>query len=71
MVYELTSEEKQGIIEQHLKNIAFAEYNVMLSLKAEEALGNPGSTNLLSLIKQQEDFEAQKSALLLELNSLA
>ena len=70
MVYELTNEEKKGIVEQHLKNIAFSEYNLILSLTAEQALENPSSTNMTSLTKQQEDLEAQKSALLLELNSL-
>jgi hypothetical protein len=70
MVYELTNEEKQGIVEQHLKNIAFSEYNLLLSLTAEQALENPSSANLLSLNKQQEDLQAQKDALLLELNSL-
>lgn len=71
MVYELTNEEKQGIVEQHLKNISFSEYNLALSLTAEQALQNPSSTNLLSLNKQQEDLEAQKVALLAELNSLS
>ena len=71
MVYQLTNEEKQGIVEQHLKNIAFSEYNLVLSLTAEEALENPSSANLLSLNKQREDLESQKNALLAELNSLA
>jgi hypothetical protein len=71
MVYELTNEEKKGIVEQHLKNIAFSEYNLTLSLTAEEALENPSSSNLLSLNSQKDDLEAQKSALLAELNSLA
>jgi hypothetical protein len=70
MVYELTNEEKKGIVEQHLKNIAFSEYNLILSITAEQALENPSNGNMLSLTKQQEDLESQKSALLLELNSL-
>jgi len=71
MVYELTNAEKQGIVEQHLKNIAFSEYNLLLSLTAEQSLENPSSTNLLSLNKQQDDLQAQKDALLAELDSLA
>jgi hypothetical protein len=71
MVYELTNEEKKGIVEQHLKNIAFSEYNLDLSLTAEEALQNPSSANLLSLNSQKDDLQAQKDALLAELNSLA
>jgi hypothetical protein len=70
MVYELTNEEKRGIVEQHLKNIAFSEYNLSLSLTAEEAIENPSSSNILSLNSQKDDLEAQKSALLAELNSL-
>ncbi len=70
MVYELTNEEKKGIVEQHLKNIAFSEYNLTLSLTAEEALEHPSNANLLSLNSQKDDLESQKSALLAELNSL-
>jgi hypothetical protein len=70
MVYELTNEEKRGIVEQHLKNIAFSEYNLVLSLTSEEALENPNSANLLSLNSQKDDLEAQRAALLTELNSL-
>lgn len=71
MVYELTNEEKRGIVEQHLKNIAFSEYNLDLSLTAEEALQNPSSANLLSINSQKDDLQAQKDALLVELDSLA
>lgn len=71
MVYELTNEEKTAIVEQHLKNIAFSEYNLDLSLTAEQALQNPSSSNLLSLNSQKDDLQAQKDALLVELDSLA
>jgi hypothetical protein len=71
MVYELTNEEKRGIVEQHLKNLAFSEYNLDLSLTAEQALQNPSNSNLLSLNSQKDDLAAQRSALLAELNSLA
>lgn len=70
MVYELTTEEKTGIIEQHLKNIAFSEYNLDLSLTAEQALQNPSSSTILSLNSQKDDLQAQKDALLAELESL-
>lgn len=70
MVYELTNEEKRGIVEQHLKNIAFSEYNLDLSLTAEEALQSPSSANLISLNSQKDDLQAQKDALLAELDSL-
>lgn len=71
MTIELNNQEKIGIVEQHLKNIAFSEYNLTLSLIAEEALTNPSSSNLLSLNGQKADLEAQKSALIAELNSLS
>ena len=70
MVYELTNEEKKGIVEQHLKNIAFAEYNALLSVTTEQSVDSPSSANMLSLNKQLEDLQAQKNALLAELNSL-
>lgn len=70
MVYELTNEEKKGIVEQHLKNLAFSEYNLDLSLISEQALQNPSSSNLLSLNSQKDDIQAQKDSLLLELDSL-
>lgn len=71
MVYELTNEEKIGIVEQHLKNISFSEYNLDLSLVAEEALPNPSTSTLDSINSQKDDLQAQKDALLAELNSLA
>lgn len=32
MTLELTPEEKSNIVEQHLKNVLFAEYNAQISL---------------------------------------
>ena len=41
MTVELTVEEKTAIIEQHLKNIAYSEYNAILSLAEAQAVAEP------------------------------
>lgn len=71
MTINLTAEEKTIIIEQHLKAIAFAEYNAVLSLAQENALSNPNAEIVLSLNTKIQDSLAQKQILQDELNSLS
>lgn len=71
MTIELTSEEKAAVIQQHIKNIAYSEYNVALSLIEAQAVTNPNAELVASLNKQLEENVAQKQALQDELDSLA
>lgn len=71
MTIELTVEEKTGIVLQHLKNVAYAEYNAVLSLAEAQAVTNPNTENISSLTNQLADITAQKQALQEELDSLS
>lgn len=71
MTIELTSEEKAKVIEQHIKNVAYSEYNVTLSLIEAQAVTSPNAELIASLNKQLEENLAQKQALQDELDSLA
>lgn len=70
MTIELTAEEKTTIVEQHLKTVAYAEYNAMLSLAQAQAVSNPNTDNIESLTNQLSDASAQRLILEEELNSL-
>ena len=70
MTLELTTEEKTTIIQQHMKTVAYAEYNAVLSLAEENVLSSPNTATVLSLTKQIEDSIAQKQILQTELDSL-
>lgn len=67
---ELTNEEKSVIVLQHLKNLAYAEYNANLTLSQEQALAVPNQKNVTSLTSQITDIVAQKAILQEELDSL-
>jgi len=68
---ELTNEEKTVIVLQHLKNIAYLEYNAMLTLSQEQALSEPNNKNIQTLNNQLSDIVSQKQILQDELNSLS
>jgi hypothetical protein len=70
MAIELTPEEKIGIIEQHLKNVLYSEYNAQLSLIEANALSEPIQTNIDAINLQLKDIAAQKDILQKEINSL-
>lgn len=68
---ELTNEEKSVIVLQHLKNIAYSEYNAILSLAQEQALAEPNEKNIKTLTDQLSDIISQKQILQEELDSLS
>lgn len=68
---ELTNEEKSVIVLQHLKNIAYSEYNAVLTLAQEQALVVPNQKNIQTLTNQLSDILAQKQVLQDELDSLS
>lgn len=71
MSIELTNEEKTRVVLQHIKNVAYSEYNLTLSLVEAQSVLEPNTELVLSLTKQLEDSVAQKQALQDELDSLA
>jgi molecular chaperone GrpE (heat shock protein) len=70
MTVELTKEEKISIIEQHLKNFAYSEYNVELSLIEENAATSPNTSAIAKLNEQLATITSQKTALQAEINNL-
>jgi hypothetical protein len=70
MTVELTAEEKTAIIQQHLKTIAYSEYNATLSLAEAQAVSTPNTESIASLTEQLADLVAQKQVLVTELASL-
>jgi hypothetical protein len=71
MTVDLSNEEKSVIILQHLKNIAYLEYNAILTLAQEQALSEPNEKNIQTLTDQVSNILAQKQVLQEELDSLA
>jgi hypothetical protein len=71
MTIELTAEEKITIVEQHMKTIAYSEYNAQLSLAEEQAISAPNQNNITTLTNQIADILAQKQVLQSELDSLS
>ena len=71
MTYELTTEDKTGIVTQHLKNLQYRKYNIELSLIEENALTSPDSARIAELNADMALVTTQESALLTELESLA
>jgi hypothetical protein len=71
MTVELSNEEKSAIVLQHIKNIAYSEYNAVLTLSEEQATTSPNQESILSLTSQIADLVAQKQVLQTELDSLS
>jgi hypothetical protein len=63
MTIELTTEEKIAIVEQHLKNILFTEYNSHVSLIEANAAVSPNQDNINIINTQIANVEQQKIAL--------
>jgi hypothetical protein len=70
MTIELTSEEKIAIVEQHLKNVLYSEYNAQLTLIEAQAVSTPNQANVDATNAQLKDIAAQKSLLQKEIDSL-
>lgn len=70
MTLELTVEEKISIVQQHLKNLSFTQYNNSVSLIELNAIENPDPNALVNLNTQIANAAAQQQALENELTSL-
>jgi hypothetical protein len=70
MTIELSAEDKITIVEQHLKNVLYSEYNAQLALIEANALSTPNQASVDSANAQLRDVTAQKAALQAELDSL-
>ena len=67
MTYELTNEDKAGVINQHLKTLSYSKFNLELSKIEENSKTTPDSTVLSSLASQLSEVNVKITALLEEL----
>ena len=70
MTYELTTQEKTDILNQHLRNLELSIYNLSLSILEEEAKSTPEAETLSAYNSDLSDLNAKKEVLLDELASL-
>lgn len=70
MTYELSAEEKESIINQHLKNLEFKRYNLDLSLMEEQTLSSPSTERLAEINSAISEVVAQKDILMTQLEGL-
>lgn len=67
---ELTNEEKQNIINQHIRNVNVNVYNLQITLMAEEAVEFPNQETVSALNAKIQEELRKNAALLSELESL-
>jgi len=67
---ELTNEEKQNIINQHIRNVNVNIYNLQITLMAEEAVQSPNQETVSALNAKIQEELRKNAALLSELESL-
>jgi hypothetical protein len=67
MTYELTNEEKEAVVNQHLRSLEYSKYNVQVSIKVENAVAAPNATTISDLNIQLADINAKLAVLAEEL----
>jgi hypothetical protein len=67
---ELTNEEKQNIVNQHIRSIVTNLYNLEISLIAEQAVQSPRESVVTTLNSEVAQETLRYNALLTELQSL-
>jgi hypothetical protein len=70
MSIELTDLEKSTILDQHIKNLGYAMYNIQLSLREAQAVATPNQETISTLNTQLSDANAQMAVLQAESASL-
>jgi hypothetical protein len=70
MSTELTDIEKSTILDQHIKNLGYAMYNIQLSLREAQAVATPNQETITALNNQINDANAQMAVLQAEFSSL-
>ena len=66
----LTDNEKASIINNHLSNLYFSQYNIELSLKEENAKAAPDQKNVVNINNQLDDIAKQIDVLNAEIATL-
>ena len=70
MITDLTPEDKLVVVEQHMKNLLYSEYNLKMNLLEAQANGEASQGNIDAINKQMQNVSVQKDALKKEADSL-
>lgn len=70
MTYELTLDEKRGIVNGQIRNVLFRKYGAEVELISENAVATPNAQKVSDLNNEIEKCENQYNALTTELESL-
>ena len=70
MSYELTNDEKIGIVEQHIKNLQYSKFNIEMSLVEESASVPVRQSSVDELELQLINIDAKIASLMDELETL-
>lgn len=71
MSYELTSDEKITIINNHLRSVAYKKFSAEIELIAESAVSSPNTIKVAELNAEIAKCESQIAALTTEIESLS
>lgn len=64
MAYELTKEDKSGIIDSHLRNLVYSKYNHQISIVVEQSANQPNSEDIKGFNDKIAEIENKIQALL-------
>jgi prefoldin subunit 5 len=70
MTIELSNEEKIGIVNQHIKNLAYNKYNLQMTIAELEAVSTPSQNDIDDINAQIATVDLKISALNAELVTL-
>lgn len=70
MTVELTNEEKAGIVQQHLKNLAYNKYNLEMTIAELNAITPKNQSEIDEITAQISAVDLKIAALTTELTSL-
>jgi len=71
MAYELTQDEKAGIINTQFRNVSYRKYAHEIDLIVENAAPTPDASRILEINAEIAKCDSQLSALTAELESLS
>jgi hypothetical protein len=70
MTIELSPQEKIVIVDQHLKNVLYSEYNAQISLIEAQSVSAPNQASVDNINSQIKDISLQAAALQKEIDLL-
>jgi len=71
MAYELSVEEKRGIVQTQIRNVSYRKYSFEIDLKLEDAVDTPNILRVTEINSEIAKCDSQLAALTTELESLS